>query len=206
MCALARHLTRGNQRITTINSFTNQNFVCRMEHQNFYTPQNVRQIKTNPTRANWTLRHYDTWGSWGITPGNLNLSVGWRWIVDFIPRSIYAWSTKSGYSLDRSMAGPQGRYSHRGKEKQTLGRTCISQMHSPQRHTPHLLINCILLPPGRATWLHHTYTAYYKPQLHFSVLQEVCTIPQRSYNRSAWPQSDTHFMSHYRLLCTPQCN
>jgi len=34
-------------------------------------------------------RHEDLWGSGGLAPHILNLRTRWRWVVRFMPRSLY---------------------------------------------------------------------------------------------------------------------
>jgi hypothetical protein len=54
---------------------------------------------------NWAPRHEGVLGSGGIAPCILDLGTRWRWVVSFMPRSLYPQGKSPWYSLDRRWWG-----------------------------------------------------------------------------------------------------
>jgi hypothetical protein len=56
-------------------------------------------------------------GNGNISPHILDLSSRWRWVVSFVPRSLYLQVKSRWYSFDRRLGGPQNRSGNLGEEK-----------------------------------------------------------------------------------------
>jgi hypothetical protein len=57
------------------------------------------------------------WGSGGIAPYILDLSIIWRWVVSFTPRPLYPQWKSAWCPLDRRLGGSQSRSGCDGEEK-----------------------------------------------------------------------------------------
>jgi hypothetical protein len=73
---------------------------------------------------------------WRYSSTILDLGTRWRWVVSFMPRSLYPRGNSHHFPLDTRLGGPQRRSGHCGEEKSVLSLSGIE----PWSSSPQLVV------------------------------------------------------------------
>jgi hypothetical protein len=93
-----------------------------LTHLQVYTQQLSEQMcsKCKVPVLNQTLPHKGAWGSGRIVPCIINLIIGWRWVVSFMPQPLKSPGKSLQYPLNRRLGGPQTQSCCFGEDKNLL--------------------------------------------------------------------------------------